>query len=305
MSKNSNTFRLDGKSYDILDRVRLRGSAYLVVEEYGGGQGGVLKAIDPHRKRLVAVRWRDGSDKGYLPALRRAAHDNPAFPMILDHGKRQDKHFVVMPWVHGQTLAAHLSRRQEERFRISAKNALQLTRTLALGVERLHSNRLIHGDISPANLVVKRKPLRLMLIDFGAAWTADIATHRTNQGSMRYAAPERILGHELADERVDQYSIGTVLYEMLTGNIPYTIGGMAANDPSPPPLVLPRTLNSESWPALDQVVAQAVALDPNQRFGSSRQFVEALRDAERRPASTMNGFKRFWSELLSPLGGRP
>jgi serine/threonine protein kinase len=300
-----NTYVLDGHTYTLGDSLRIRGNLYWEVDRIKGGQGGVVQAIDKRGARLVAIRWLEGADSGYLQVLRRAAKNNPSFPMILDHGFHDGRSYVVTPWVEGVPLSSYLKNKDQTRYRPSASDAHRMILGLSRGISRLHEKRLVHGDIKPDNLIVKRKPLRLLLIDFGTAWTADVAKRRKRELSPKYAAPEQIFDHRLADERIDQFALGVVFYEMLTGKIPYELGGMIAGDPNPPELVPPRKLNAESWKRLDDVIARALALNPNDRFGTTRDFVRALAEAgERREGRVLSAVTEFFARVLGRAAGR-
>lgn len=257
------------------ETIRVRGKRYLVVGRQSGGEGGVVRARDPHARRMVAIHVRDGKADDYLTVLRRVTTNNHAFPMLLDHEFRDGKTYVVTPWVEGTSLGDVL-RAKDDRFRPSAADSFRMVRHLARGLCRLHEKRLIHGDIKPDNLVVQRKPLRLTLIDFGISWTGEVAKRRSSKASARYASPEQLFDRQLVDERTDQFALAAVLYEMVTQAVPYEIGGMAAADPHPPALVPSRKLNRESWKGLDEVLERALALDPDRRFGTTREFERAL-----------------------------
>lgn len=257
------------------EMVRVRGRRYLVTERQSGGEGGVLRARDPHGRRVVAIHVRDGQAGDYLRVLRRVTTNNHAFPMLLDHEFRDGKTYVVTSWIAGSSLGDVL-RAEQDRFRPSAVDSFRMVRHLARGLCRLHEKRLIHGDIKPDNLIVQRKPLRLTLIDFGISWTGEVSKRRSQKASARYASPEQLFDRQLVDERTDQFSLAAVLYEMITRTVPYEIGGLAAADPDPPVLVPARRLNAESWKGLDQVLERALALDPDRRFGTTRDFERAL-----------------------------
>ena len=168
---------------------------------------------------------------------------------------------------------------------------MRLLRGLAHGLgQLLRSFALIHGDIKPENLILARRPSRLVMIDYGSAWLLP-RTRSRNPGdgvSPAYSAPELQVDGCVPDARCDQFSASVVAYEMLTGRLPYdSLGGQAGrpefrsrmgNKLVPPskfayePLRLPRSL----WKAIDHVVVKGLQFDPEDRFPTAAAWIDEL-----------------------------
>ena len=193
---------------------------------------------------------------------------------------------------------AYVSKRSNRRHRIvigkaspiSPYEVVRMGRKLGHTLLHLHDNlRVIHGDLKPSNLVLTHKPSDLWLIDFGSAWPIERSAYRElGDGFLHaYAAPE-LIRVELIDSRADQFSFGVILYQLLTGKIPYEgLGGEAGtaipakdaekvwvNPSQSNPLI--QTSIGTRYADLDLFVKKLCAVDRNDRFQSSTKFVEAI-----------------------------
>ena len=173
---------------------------------------------------------------------------------------------------------------------------MKLYRGLAHGLNQMGRHRnVVHGDIKPANLILTREPNRLVLIDFGSAWTVErtVEHWQSKEGdgySEHYAAPEQLCESPRADFRSDQFSATAVAYRMLTGEVPYAGRGGLAGKPQnrqtyepryrPPSQICPLRdhVPKRIWQLIDEVIAQGLKLDPNRRFQSGTLWIEALED---------------------------
>src|SRR5262249_2427667 len=197
-------------------------------------------------------------------ALARLSH--PHIVAVHDVGGEADATYVVMEYVDGPSLAEILP--------LPLPRALELARQAASALSYAHAQGVVHRDLKPANMLVDREG-RLKITDFGLAGLVaddpEWALTRSGQGmgTPQYAAPEALRG-EAADPRMDVYSLGAVLYELVSGRPP--IGDF----PSLPS-------------ALDAIVRRALAPDPARRFGSMdemRRALEAATGAEGPPAAS-------------------
>jgi hypothetical protein len=213
-----------------------------------------------------------------------AALNHPGIVAVYDSGRDADTRYIVMECVPGLSLAQLLRQRRP----LAAAEAVKIATQVASALAAAHRAGIIHRDVKPGNVMVD-DDLRVKVLDFGIA-RAVAATSLTNTaivlGSAPYMAPEVTRG-ESADERSDIYSLGCVLYEMLTGGPPFS-GDLGAavmhqhNTASPRPL---RELNSATPAALDALVMQMLAKQPGDRPQTASQLVDALpATLENRPA---------------------
>jgi serine/threonine-protein kinase len=162
---------------------------------------------------------------------------------------------------------------------------------LAHGLAQYHRiANLVHGDISPANLILTPRTTRLVLVDFGSAWPVECSANKVNGDGVTfpYAAPERIAGHALEDFRSDHFSLCVVWYELLTMEIPLDGAGGKAGLPEnikahATTLVLPskkiasrRRLPARAIQLLDETLRVGLALHPDERFSTTRDWLDAV-----------------------------
>jgi serine/threonine protein kinase len=243
-----------------------------------GAMGRVYRARDTVLDRLVALKLIDDQPDAARDAIRearaaaRVAH--PSLARVFDWGVADDRGYVVMELIEGQSLATLL----RQRGALPSEEAVGLISRLADGLHAAHQRGVIHCDVKPQNILVTPAGLP-KLVDFGIARiVGGTRTSRPGEivGSAHYVAPEQIHG-ERATAAVDVYALGVVLYEALTGAPPFTGDSaaqiLAQKTLRPPPS--PRPRNGTLSPDLQHVVLTALAMDPSHRFGSAA----ALRDA--------------------------
>jgi len=206
--------RLLGNRYEILQRVG------------GGGMALVYKAQDLYLHRKVAVkvlRPQFAGDENFVRRFRREAQSaaslsHPNVVAIYDVGQYEDTHYIVMEYVDGTTLKEKI--RQEGALPVSA--ALEIATRIAEALEHAHQNGIIHRDIKPHNILLSANG-RVKVADFGIARAATgvTLTHTGSMiGSAHYFSPEQARGG-ITGERSDLYSLGVVMYEMVTGRVPF------------------------------------------------------------------------------------
>jgi tRNA A-37 threonylcarbamoyl transferase component Bud32/streptogramin lyase len=203
-----------------------------------------------------------------------ASLDHPSIVPVYDAGEAEGQLFIAMRYVVGSDVE-HLLR---ETGGLEPKRALQLAGQLADALDFAHARGLVHRDVKPSNALLDSNE-HVYLSDFGLTKSASDRNAATATGrivgTIDYAAPEQIEGRTV-DGQADVYSLGCLLYECLSGQVPYPRDSELAvlwahlHDPIPR---MPR------YPALDAVIAKALAKDPDQRFQSCRELVEAARDA--------------------------
>ncbi len=202
------------------------GNRYRILREIGaGGMAKVYLAEDLKGNELVAVKIlypQFGEDISFIQRFIREAKlastlTDPHIVRVLDYGADRDLHYLVMEYVEGQDLHDTL----EEKKRFEWKFALELVDQLATALEHAHAHGVVHRDIKPQNMMLDDNGL-LKVLDFGIARIATLPslTQSGFIGSPYYASPEQAMGEEV-DIRSDIYSSGIVLYELLSGNIPF------------------------------------------------------------------------------------
>jgi serine/threonine-protein kinase len=271
----------DYKAGDIFDgRYRILGRIG------GGGMANVYLAEDNTLGRRVAIKMlhrRFVEDAKFVERFRREAKaaaglNHPNIVGVYDWGQVGAENYIVMEYVEGETLKELVRRRD----RLSGGEAVAIALELLAAVGAAHNNGVIHRDIKSQNILIDRAG-RVKVADFGIAQAGDPGMTEVGSilGTAQYLAPEQARG-EAVDERSDLYSVGVVLYEMLTGRVPFkgdsavTVALKHVNElpPEPAGLVpgLPYSLN--------QIVLKALAKDPNRRYGSAAEFAADLRAAQ-------------------------
>lgn len=207
-------------------------------------------------------------------ALSRLSHPHILPP--LEYGNRDGKLYLVMPWIRDGTLSQLL---RERGGLLPVEEVVPLFVQLCQAVQHAHECGIIHRDIKPQNILVQDGQ-NVFLADFGVALDST-QTYQTitreGVGSVEYMAPEQARGH--ATERSDLYSLGVVLYQMLTGVVPFTgehpiqVLLKHALDPLPDPRQFQPTLPLE----LVQILQAALAKDPGARFASARALADAVK----------------------------
>jgi tetratricopeptide (TPR) repeat protein len=260
---------------------------YQIVREVGrGAMGVVYLAEDPRLHRRVAIKTveltlDDEQQRDFLrnrllrDAQAAASLSHPNIVPVFDVIEEPNSAYVVMEYVDGESLAARLRRigRPEPAF------TLRVLREMSAALDYTHARGVIHRDIKPGNVMLDASGVA-KIMDFGIARIADTRTNTPTgmvMGTIHYMAPEQVKGEPL-DGRCDQFALGAVAYEMLTGGTMFgaqslaTLAYKIVNE-EPPPM---RSLNGNLPEAVDAVIRKALAKQPAQRFASCGEFVRAL-----------------------------
>lgn len=268
-------FKYRGKLYTPKRKLHIRGKLFFIVEEWSTR----YKAFDTSSNQWCSIRVRNANVKHEMHLMQIAKIRNSSVPYSFEHFKDKRNEYLVQEWVDGYDLRYYLKRELAGTSFIDAERSYHLIRGLVYGLNKLHERGVIHGDIKPENLIVADTK-RLVMIDFGAAWTGARTKLRPDQKTRGYASPEQWQREKLVDHRTDQFSTSVVFYEMLTGELPYGgLGGFGSDYANHPPLVPPSKKNKEVWSSLNSVIMRGLNLDRNQRYETSAAWLEALNDA--------------------------
>jgi serine/threonine-protein kinase len=258
---------------------RVFDTRYVIKRKLGsGGMADVYLAEDQELGRRVALKLLDdrhASDEQFVERFRREAQsaaglNHPSIVSIFDRGQAEGTYYIAMEFLDGRTLKELLIRNGPTPVPIAIDYARQILGALSFA----HRNGIVHRDIKPHNIIV-RPDGRLKVTDFGIARSG--ASQMTEAGSIvgtaQYLSPEQARGAPV-DPRSDLYSLGIVLYEMLTGKVPFTGDtpveiAMKHLSQVPEP---PSKLRSDVPHDLDAVVMRALAKDPDQRYGSAEEM---------------------------------
>ena len=260
---------------------------YRILSKLGeGGMGAVYLAEDVVLSRRVAVkvpRFSASEGRGVVERFQREARtaasiDHPNICAVFDFGEVNGLHYLVMHFIEGRPLSELI----DEDKPWPPARAAALVRQLALAMEVLHQRGLIHRDLKPGNVLLRPNG-EPVLMDFGLARSFTNQNQRMTQtgaalGTLPYMAPEQLLGEVKAiGPATDVYEMGVILYELLTGSLPFEgpfavlCGQILQPQPEPPSARRPGI-----DPALDTVCLKALAKKPAERFASMTAFAEAL-----------------------------
>jgi len=260
-----------------------------------GGYGVVYRALDRHKNEPVAVKVLSPGAAADPSVVERMVREQQA--MLALAGTRavtavdlcrlpSGALCLVMEWLEGEDLEHHLCRLEAANQRMAPERLLEIVGAIADTLNKAHEIGIVHRDIKPANIfLMSNDPRGVRLLDFGLSRMKSAATLTavgTVMGSPSYIAPESWRGNsKLVDQRVDVYSLGVIAFRALGGQNPFSgrslIEQLKLVTSAPRPSL--RALRPELPPEIDTWVAQALAIDPDQRFRTVRALHTALGEA--------------------------
>jgi serine/threonine protein kinase len=277
---------------------------YRIVEPLGqGGMATVFKALQPSLERQVAVKVLPpyyAHEPGFAQRFTREARavaqlEHPHILPVYDFGQQGDYSYIVLKYVPAGTLKDRIDAGP-----LSLAQAVDIVCQIAEALDYAHDRGIIHRDVKPSNVLMDQGRWCL-LTDFGLARMVEGSTQLTASGvgvgTPDYMAPEQGQGRTV-DRRADIYSLGVVLFEMLTGQVPYD-----AETPMAvvlkhitEPLPMPRSLDPTIPESVESAILTALAKHPDDRYPTAGDMAAALRDALRATAEGVPAQADVWTE---------
>jgi eukaryotic-like serine/threonine-protein kinase len=256
-----------------------------------GGMGTVYKGVDLVTAQPVAVKVLRGDEeveRFQREAVVLAELTHPGIVQYRASGQvKTGEHYLVMEWVDGETLARRIAVRG-----VNTHEALAIAKRIAEALDTMHWRGVVHRDLKPKNLIlVEGRPDLVKILDFGIARHSQEITSLTRTGTMvgslSYMAPEQARGTREIDGRLDLFGLGCVLYECLTGRVPFSGGDPVAIRAKillvdPPPI---QVLNTDISEDLASLVNRLLEKDPERRPGTAGHVAMALGKLVERPGT--------------------
>lgn len=264
---------------------------YQVLQRIGsGGMADVWLADDTHLQRRVALKVLHGrfaQDREFVERFRREAEaaarlQHPNIVAVFDRGEFEGTYYIAMQYVEGPTLKGLIDAG------LTPEQAVALIRQVLEAARFAHRHGIVHRDLKPQNVIVDAEG-KAVVTDFGIAraGVSEITQAGSVMGTPHYLSPEQAQGTDVTAVS-DLYSIGVMLYEALTGRVPFegeSAVAVAMKQVSQMPQ-RPSSINPRVSPALDAAVMRALEKDPGQRFQSADAFIAALDAAIKEPGTT-------------------
>jgi len=262
---------------------------YRLIDRIGsGGMSVVYRAQDLSLGRIVAIKVLNENltdDEGFLRRFQREAHaaanlSHPNIVTVHDIGQDGDRHYIVMEYIDGRTVKQLVRLQNQQGQPLPVSRVLDLAIQICAGIGYAHRANLVHCDVKSQNILVTRDD-RVKVADFGIARALSEATQHTSDsqiwGTPHYFSPEQAAGQP-ASPASDVYAIGVVMFELLTGRLPFvaeTHTALALKHMHEPP---PRAsdLNPLVPPQLDQIVRKVMSKEPAARYRTADQLGRIL-----------------------------
>jgi serine/threonine protein kinase len=262
---------------------------YRIIEQIGmGGMATVFKAFDPGMKRYVAVKVLPShysQNPEFVKRFKREARvianlEHPHILPVYSFGEHDGTTYLAMRYLAAGTLKDLLLQKK-----LTYTETARLIRDIAAALDFAHTHNIVHRDIKPSNILIDQSGIPY-LMDFGLAKILEGTTALTESGAAlgtpEYIAPEQALGLKPSPQS-DIYALGVMLYEMVTGQVPFQADTPLAvalkhiHDPLP----LPREINPELSPEIENVILKALAKEPSDRYEKASDLADAFEEAIR------------------------
>ena len=267
------------------------GERYEIISRIGsGGMADVYKAKDHKLNRLVAVKVMKAEfsqDKGFISKFRKEAQAaaglaHPNVVNVYDVGEDNGIYYIVMELVQGITLKDYITRKGK----LSVREATSIAIQVSLGLEAAHKSNIVHRDVKPQNIIISMDG-KVKVTDFGiakAVSNSTITAFGTTIGSVHYFSPEHARGG-FTDAKSDLYSLGVVMYEMVTGRVPFdadTPVSVALKHMQEQPEE-PIEVNPNVPIAINKIIMRALQKDTTLRYQTATEMLTDLRKALKNP----------------------
>jgi len=282
-----------------------------------GGMGLVFEAVQESLNRPVAMKFLyphlSGDDR-FRERFEREARsvaqlNHPNIVHVLDYGVDGSYYYMIMDYIDGSSLRDHLETVEAQGLTLRTHRLINILEQISGALSYAHGLGFVHRDVKPGNILLG-KDGRIFLADFGVVklvGSEQFTVTGAFVGTPEYMSPEQATGAEVG-QASDQYSLAIVAYEMLVGQVPFkaatpihVMQKHLAEPPPPPSTVMPR-ISYE----IDAIFARALAKRPNDRFASTREFVDELRVAlASNPVTTSGGIATMVSGPATPAGQYP
>jgi serine/threonine protein kinase len=262
--------------------------AYRILEQLGqGGMATVYKAYHAALDRYVALKVLHPAfkeDPNFEARFQREARlvaklDHPSIVPIFDYAEQENRPYLVMKYIEGETLKARLARGP-----LSSQEINQVVNSVGAALAYAHKQGVLHRDIKPSNVLIS-KDGQMYLADFGLARIAQAGESTLSSdsimGTPQYISPEQARGDKNLDEGTDIYSFGVMLYELVVGQVPFSADTPFSiiHDHIYTPLPLPRSFNKDVPESVERVLLKALAKERKDRFADIPTMVKAFKEA--------------------------